>query len=191
MPRSSSSVLRDLPIAPRKPVSPSMKSYRQMEFSTGMPSCLKSCPGRAQDSARRHAAGHAHQRVRVRRALDLQSLSAGRGMQSRSFASPFDRMLSRGSQSPDTRAACAADAAAGLPQRAQKEQLSSLDETSDWQGSGRCGFKGRRGLPPLSRKRSEALPPSAARNMRARCAAWNPTAAAAHTLGRLQLTDDC
>lgn len=52
------------------------------------------------------------------------------------------------------------------------------------------GYKGRRGLPPLSRKRSKPLPAPAGRNMRQRCATWNATAAAAHTLARLQLADD-
>ena len=126
---------------------------------------------------------------RVRRALDLQSSSAGQGVPSRGSVSLFERMPSQVGQSPNARAS---DAAAGLPQRAPEEQLSSLDETSDWQqGSGPSGSKGRRGLPPLSRKRSEPLPPTGGRNMRHRCAAWNPTAAAAHTLARLQLSDDC
>ncbi|EIE22725.1 hypothetical protein COCSUDRAFT_47669, partial [Coccomyxa subellipsoidea C-169] len=128
MPRSSSSVLRDLPIAPKKPVSPFNEPCRTLKFNTGMPPCMQSCPGRAQDSARRHAAGNSHPRVRVRRALDLQTPGAQRGLDC-SFASPFEPSHSLSSQSPDPctpRASAPASVEPG-------EQLCSLDETSDWQ----------------------------------------------------------
>ncbi len=121
---------------------------------------------------------------RVRRALDLQTPGAQRGLDC-SFASPFEPSHSLSSQSPDPCTPRISAPASVVP----GEQLCSLDETSDWQqGSGRSGYIGRRGLPPLSRKRSELLPPPTGRNMRARC---DPTAAAAQTLlARLQLNDD-
>ncbi|CAL8470719.1 g10261 [Coccomyxa elongata] len=179
MPRSSSAVLCDLPIAPKKPVSP---FNGKIDFNSGMPPCLQSCPGRAQDRAKRIAAGHAHHRVRVRRALNLQSSGSGNLVQSRenrSFAIAFERLRTPGP-------------AGGQPRGTANEQLFSLDEASGWsKGAGsQTGYKGRRGLPPLSRKRSEPLSAPADRNMRQRCATWNATAAAAHTLARLQLADD-
>ncbi|BDA45699.1 hypothetical protein COCOBI_07-4860 [Coccomyxa sp. Obi] len=193
MPRSSSSVLRNLPIAPKKSVSP---FNGKIEFSTGMPPCLQSCPGRAQDRAKRNAAGHAHHRIRVRRALNLQSTGSGelvQGRENRSFATAFGQMRARSNQSPGPRVAQrGADPAGGQPCGTADEQLFSLDEASGWckDAGTQISYKGRRGLPPLSRKRSEPLPAPAGRNMRQRCATWSATAAAAHTLARLQLADD-
>lgn len=123
----------------------------------------------------------------MRRALNLQT-TAGQGVQqreNRSYEAAFKRMRSGG------HASCAAGMpCTPVPRPGAQEQLFSLDETSEGlQGSGRGVSRGRRGLPPLSRKRSEPLPAAANRNMRPRNLTWNPAAAATHTLARLQLND--
>jgi hypothetical protein len=79
-----------------------------------------------------------------------------------------------------------------LPQHSQTHQqaepLCSVDESSAGLREGL--WQGQRGLPPLSRKRSEPLSAAAPRRKtRARDSLWTPAAAAAHGIARLHLVD--
>ncbi|KAK9845231.1 hypothetical protein WJX81_000567 [Elliptochloris bilobata] len=155
MPRSYGSILRDLPVAPKKfaSVSPVVGVNAASLFNPANP-CLQSCPARAQ---RRVDGTRSFVRVRVRRALNLQS-----GVR---HSAPENPCAHSGEVPPRAPALLAA--------RAGPSAL--LSRSADWQVGSNSG---------QTRKRPDTPGVGPARNTRARDTAWD---AAAEGLARLSL----